>query len=188
MLKVLKHTVGLRALKRMNHKKRHAVVTNYHDANNVGAIYFAKSESDFILVKQFIKFLKSEYGIRNARAFAYIDAMDVPGYFLRGTDQDWITQKDLAWNSKPMGESYNKFVTEPLDILIDLTDGDCLPLLFAQKESTANFKVGKSGAGNEDQFDMLVQVNDDDTFDKYLHKVNHFLKVINQPKKAYEHA
>jgi len=184
----IKNSLGLRTLKRLKVGKRQAIISNYHDANSVGVIYQADNESDFVLVKQFLKFLKAEYGIRNAKGLAFIDDKEVPDYFLRGINQDWFTQKDLKWNNMPFGESYNTFVEEKFDILIDLTNGESLPLRFAQKESLAGFKVGKAGSENEDLHDLLIQLKEGDTFDKYLKKVNHFLKVINQPKEKYEFA
>jgi len=169
-------------------EKRVPAISNYHNANHIGILYTSSNESDFILVKQFLKFLKGEYGIRNVKALAFIDDKVVPDFFLRAINQDWITQKDLKWNFVPFGESYDNFVKEDYDILIDLTNGDCLPLQFAQKESQAGFKVGKAGSLNEELHDMVIQLKEGDTFDKYLKKINHFLKVINQPIKENEYA
>ncbi len=180
--------MGHRALRKLKAAERVAAISNYHFANRIGIVYVANGESDFVLVKQFIKYLKGEYGIRHIGALAFVDSTEVPDYFLRAINQDWILQKNLKWNFRPFGESYDKFIQEPYDILIDLTNGDSLPMLFAQKESKAGFKVGKAGANNEEQFDLLIDVKEGDTFDKYLKKINYFLKMINQPKEKKEYA
>lgn len=157
-------------------------------AKSIGVMYWCKSESDFVLVKQYMEYLRNEHGMRKVRALAFLDLKEAPNYILTGVHHDFMINRDLKWNRKPFGDIYDKFVEHPYDILVDLTDGDCLPLHFALKQSNARFKVGKADVKTEEEYDLLVDLDSSSTFDLYIKKINYVLQRINYKAQETQYA
>ena len=179
-LENIKAKFGLRLLKSKLNQERKTEVHNFEDARSVGLLYKEKGESFFILVKQYVKYLRDEYGLKEIMAMAYIDdKKQVPHWHIHRLKYDYFTRGDLNWKNQPACQQVDKFVKKEFDILIDLEKDFCLPLRFVLAESMANFKVGYYSPENEDYYDMMIQASKEATFDEYVGQVNHYLKRIN---------
>jgi len=176
----IKIKLGKRMLKSKLNQDRNTEVHNFDDARSVGILYREKGESFFILVKQYVKYLRDEYGMKDILAMAYIDdKKQIPHWHIHRLKYDYFTKGDLDWKFQPSCQQVDKFVNQEFDILIDLEKDFCLPLRFVLAESKANFKVGYYSADNEKYYDMMIQASKESTFDEYVSQVNHYLKRIN---------
>ena len=177
----IKTFFGKKLLAEKLRKPRQSAVHNYADARSVAILYREKGESFYILVKQFVKYLRTEHGIRNIMAMAYIeDKRIIPHYHVHKLKYDYFTGGDLNWRLEPVCDQIKNFVREPFDILIDLEKEPCLPLQFVLAESRAAFKVGYYHPDHEIFYDMMLAAGENDTFDEYIKQVNHYLTRINK--------
>lgn len=154
-------------------------VANFSRARSVAVVYREKGEGFFILVKQYVKYLKAEQGIPEVLAMAYVEDADrVPHYHLHRLRYDYFTSKDTDWFSEPKCEQTFNFQENGFDILIDLEKDPPLPLKFLVKSCKAKFKVGYYSDENSDLYDMMIRTQDRATFDEYVKQVNHYLNII----------
>jgi hypothetical protein len=178
-LKGIKNALGERRLKGRSEVQRYAAVTNFERARSVAVIYQEKGEGFYILVKQYVKYLKAEMGIREVLAMAYIDNhKEVPHYHLHRLRYDYFTNKELDFFMEPAGEQVQNFIKRDFDILIDLEKETPLPLRYVMQASKARFKVGYHSQENEYLYDLMIRTGNQTTFDEYIKQVNHYLKTI----------
>jgi len=178
-LQGIRDFLGKRRYRALTDDRKHAQVANFGRARSVGLVYREKGEGFFILVKQYVKYLKAEVGIREVMAMAYVeDHKQVPHYQLHRLRYDFFTEKELSFAMEPTGEQATRFAEKDFDILIDLEKEPPLPLKFLVRKSKARFKVGYYSAENEPLYDMLLKTGDRATFDEYVNQVNHYLQLI----------
>ena len=172
---------GKRLLKSKMDSPRKPAVHNFSDATSVAVLYREKGESFYILVKQYVKYLRDEHGIRDIMALAYIeDKKALPHYHVHKLKYDYFTGADLSWRLEPSCDQVEKFVNQQFDILIDFEKEPSLPLRFVLAESKAAFKVGYYHEDNEPFYDMMLAAGENDTFDEYIKQINHYLTLINK--------
>jgi hypothetical protein len=179
-LENIKKAWGRRKLPSKINQKRETAVSNFHNAGSVAILYEEKGESYFILVKQYVKYLKAEYGVREVMALCYIaDKKEVPHYHTHRLKFDYFLKSELNWWYEPQCDQVKKFVAEEYDILINLERVPALPLEFIQVKSNARLKVGYYRADHEEHFDLMLNLPEKATFDEYVKQVNHYLTRIN---------
>jgi len=170
---------GQYQLNKIGDIKRNRKVSNFHEAKEVAIIYKSQGEPFYILVKQYVKFLKGEYGVRRVMALSYTDEKVLPKYQSHRLEFDYFTREQLNWYGKPKGNTVDNFVVNDYDILIDFSEGDCLPLKYILAQSKARFKVGKYREGNEEAYDLMIHTGKKSSFENYIKQINHFLSAIN---------
>jgi hypothetical protein len=176
----IKKSWGKRKLKSAINTNRDTRVSNFHDAKSVALLYEEKGESYFILVKQYVKYLKSEYGLKEVMAMCYIDEKkQVPHYHIHRLKFDYFTKDELNWHYEPTAQQVLDFEAKEYDILINLERQPSLPLEFIQLKSAAKLKVGYYQADREDFFDLMLDLPDKATFDEYVKQINPYLTKIN---------
>ncbi len=176
----IKASFGERRFRKKADARRRPTALNLRKARSVAIVYEEKGESFFILVKQYVKYLKAELGIREVIAMAYIaDPNQVPHYQTHRLRYDYFTGKELDFFLEPQCEQCRNFVEAEHDILIDLERNPALPLRYVTKASRARFKVGHYSSEGESLYDMMIKTNERTTFDTYINDVNHYLNAIN---------
>ncbi len=156
-------------------------VTNLDMARKVGILYQAEDEEQFGVIRDFVKHLKNEHGIREAMALAYVDDRDYPAYLYPRLEFERFCRKDLNWFMQPRGVAVENFMASGHDILIDLSDGHVLPLQYMVVGSNAAFKVGGYRPGLEWLYDLMIKHEEEpEDLGKYLEFVDHYLTIINK--------
>lgn len=161
-------------------ENRKVKVTNFSQATSVGLIYKEKSESFYILVKQYVQYLKAEHGIRDVLAMAYVEDKHIPYWQVQKLEFEFFSKKDLDWRLKPTSMELDNFIAKDFDILIDLTLEPSPPLMYVLGKSRARFKVGAWSPRKVEILDLLVDLETHSTFDHYIKKLNHFLTILNK--------
>lgn len=180
----IKSSIGnSKLLKEAKASKRKAQICNLAQARSIAVIYRSEDEAVHRIVKNYIKYLKEEEGIRKLMAYSYFDGKDEPSYLQSILEFDYFTRKDINWHGKPNPSVISNFVNEPYDILIDLTEEPCLPLRYVLVESKAKFKVGQHNAANEPFFDLLIDTKMNDLA-KYIEQVTYYLAILNSEQGA----
>lgn len=176
----IKKAWGRRKLPGKLNENRETAVSNFHNASSVALLYEEKGESYFILVKQYVKYLKSEFGVREVMALCYIDEKkEVPHYHVHRLKFDYFLKSELNWWYEPNCDQVKNFVANKYDILINLERSPALPLEFIQAESNARLKVGYYRAEREEHFDLMLDLPEMATFDEFVKQLNHYLTRIN---------
>lgn len=177
----IRNYFGRKLLNKTLSRQRESAVHNFDDARSIAILYREKGEGFYILVKQYVKYLSDEHGIRDIMAFAYIeDKKGIPHYHVHKLKYDYFTGGDLNWRLEPTCDQVTTFVNQPFDILIDLEKEASIPLRFVLAQSKAAFKVGYYNPANEPFYDMMLAAGENDTFDEYIKQVNHYLTRINK--------
>jgi hypothetical protein len=176
----IRNTLSRYFLDKSPEKNRRVKVTNFAQSISVGLIYKERNESHYILVKQYVKYLKEEHGIREVLAMAYIPGKEIPFWQTHKLEFDFFCKNDLDWRLKPASREVENFIAKDYDILIDLTLDTEPSLMYVLAKSRARFKVGAWNAGKSDLLDLMIDLKPNSTFDQYFHKLNHFLTILNK--------
>lgn len=180
----IKETLSRYFLDTKPEANRRVKVNNYSQSTSVGIIYKEKNESFYILVKQFVKYLKAEHGIRDVLAMAYVAEKQIPYWQVQKLEFEFFSPSELDWKLKPSSLEVDNFIARDFDILLDFTLEPYPPLMHMLAKSRARFKVGAYHPQKTDLLDMLVDLDQNSTFDEYVNKLNHFLTILNKHKHA----
>lgn len=167
-----------RRLNKNQTEQRRPQVYNFHGAQEVGILFNSLNEHYFLLVKKYVKFLKEAHGMRHVLAMGYVDSKEEPIYHKHQLNFDFFTQKDLNWWGVPNSDICTNFCSNDFDILLDFTSGDCLQLRHMAQRSKSKFKVGRVDDLSI-AYDLIIQIDQDAAFDKYVEQINSVLTNIN---------
>ena len=133
---------------------------NLPQAQSVALLYLDRDEDYFKEVRALVKDLHDLYGVKKVGALGYIDSASksIPVYQAQKLEYMYFTKSDLNWHLKPTASLVN-FVSEPFDLLIDLSQQRCLPMQYVVKASKAKMKVGTGLAQADDLYDLCIQPN-----------------------------
>ena len=160
-------------------EKRPFTPLNVHEYRSVGVLYHCDSEETHKKVKVFVDFLRKEIGVRDVMAMAFVDEKEIPSYLIAKLNFVQICRKDLDWKMMPRGNEVANFITEPFDVLIDLSLEDVLPIQYMVAGSRAAFKVGRKEGLNEELNDMLIDMAGSKSLSQYINHVNKYLHMLN---------
>ncbi len=139
-------------------------------------VYEEDGEASLKEVKNVIRHLKGEFGIREILAITYADVSEneIPVYLGHLKELDFISREDLNWRCKP-----HEFITElnrkNIDLLIDLTQSPMMPLEFVIAESNARLKVGRTSSEMEKYMDVVLSLGDGSSNKDFLKHVEYYL-------------
>lgn len=172
----LKKKLGRYFLQRDGDVKRRRRGSNFSTANHVAILYKDEDEQFFKQIKAYVKYLHEEHGIRKVMAFGFIDTdeKNIPIWHAHKLKFDYFTRADLNWHLKP-STAVQTFTDQEFDILIDLSDEDCVPLRWVLAHSQAKMKVGRQGNTHDKDYDLLIDVETDERKDKFIEQVNFYL-------------
>ncbi|MDC3338216.1 hypothetical protein OAW23_10110 [Flavobacteriales bacterium] len=173
--------VGNYELKKEVARKRDVTSCNWNSASSIGILYKIDDERSLKHIKWYMKEIKKRYGQKRIFALGYLDEKSPAPYLSHGLDQDYIFKKNLNWYGKPTSKVAGKFIGDKFDLLIDLTEGNCVPLRFALLRSRAKFKVGKHTKENELACDLLIGVQEDG-WNHYMEQLDKYIGMINISK------
>lgn len=178
LLNDIKQKAGKYFLRRKKIKSREVITRNFEISQSIGLLFKAESESDFILVKQYRKHLQSEYGIKKVEALGWVNEKEMPDYTVTQRGFTFLNSTMTNWYLQPEGEDYEKFISTPFDILIDLTFEEVVTLRFALKQSNALMKVGRYHDEDYQHYDMTLNLPENTLLDEYLKQTDKYLNII----------
>lgn len=182
LVKRFRYFLASRAVDRVAPANRKTRVSNFGTARSVALIYTEKGESFYILVKQYVQYLRAEHGIGEVMAMAFVENDKlVPLYHQHKLHFDFFTPSDLSFSLAPQADHIVNFVRKRFDILINLDEELPAPLALVLANSEAALKVGTRTRQLERFYDLMIEPKAGRTFDEYARHVNHYLTVINTP-------
>jgi hypothetical protein len=180
LVQIFKKKVGKFFLAKEQEPSRARRGSDFNRAQHVGLLYEDLDEAHYKKVKDYVKHLKNEYGIRKILALCFIDTNEkkVPEWHAHRLEFEYFTRDNLNWHLKPDSHLKN-FTDMEFDILIDLSTKDCVPLRYVLAHSKAKMKVGRKGSPGEDSYDLVLDLSDESNTDKFLEQVNFYLTNFN---------
>ncbi|MBL7944052.1 MAG: hypothetical protein JNM00_14880 [Flavobacteriales bacterium] len=174
--KKFRELAGKRALKTEAHATRQKRGFNFTTAKKIGLLYKDSDEDFFKKIRNYTKHLKEQFGVKSVFVMGFVDLPEkrLPVYQSRKLEFDFFSRGDLNWHLKPIRQVGN-FLREELDILIDLSEGNELPLNFLMKASKASMKVGLKGSRSEKYADLVIDLGPSPTADRYFEQLNTYL-------------
>ncbi|MGF1563974.1 MAG: hypothetical protein ACFCUH_01270 [Flavobacteriales bacterium] len=133
---------------------------NLPQAQSVALLYIDTDEQYFREIRSLVKEMHDLYGVKKVWAMGYIDApaKAIPNYQAQKLEYMYFTKSDLNWHMKPNASLMN-FLSEPFDLLIDLSRQPCYPMRYVVKASKSKMKVGTGMAKASELYDLCVQLN-----------------------------
>ena len=177
-LNAIKQKIGNYFLSRKKENDREVNTRNFENSKSIALLFNAKSESDFILVKQYRMHLQAEYGIKKVEALGWINEKVMPDFTVTQRGFTFINETQTNWHLEPQGADYNSFVSTPFDILIDLSFEEIISLRFALIQSNAQMKVGRYHEKDYQLYDMTLNLPENTLLDEYLRQVDKYLNLI----------
>ena len=135
--------------------KRNRKAFNLDTADTIAIIFDATDATEFDTIKKYIKKLKEEK--RKVRALGFYDAKESPVMMASKLEYDFFTRKQLKWYLKPDDPIINNFLSEPFDILLNLSLHAKTPIIYLVALSHARFRVGPSNKKLNPYYDLIIQ-------------------------------
>lgn len=154
--------------------KREAIFPRYEQIRSVLLLY----ESDYLernsLIRQISSQLQSE-GM-TVSTWGYVEKKDITTLIL--PVGRILGSRDINFFGRPKREVIDDLHKEQWDILIDLSQHDCLPLRYLALEAPAAFKCGLK---RDDQvLDFMIDMPGEETPEKEAEQIIRYLKMINR--------
>ena len=180
MFEGIKHKIGLRKMrKEFINLRRNGKVINLEQAQSVAIIYRVEDEKKLTVVKNYVKHLKEEEGVRKIMTLGYFPEKEMSPFLKPQLEFDFFCKKDMQWNERPGGTTVKNFCSEYYDILIDIEREEIVPLRYILNWSKAKFKVGYYTEEHKNYYDLMMQVPKEDTAE-FIAQVNYYLSIINK--------
>lgn len=157
-------------------KVKHEVVT-LNDAEKIGLLYDATEEKDYEIIKGYVKNFRSTFK-KEILAMGYVDKKQLPQSQFAQYGLDFFCRKDLNFRMIPIDPIVHNFIKEKFDILIDLSSGNCFPLLYIAATSHARFRIGRYHKSHLNCFDMMIKIPGDPPIKQVIEQTEHFLHQI----------
>ena len=168
------HWVFLRDL-RLN--KRFKTVSNLETAKTIGILYDATSEDQIKKIAPFVKYffeLKKE-----VKALGFVNKKKLDDCHIPKLNYDFFYTKDLNWFYKPQNYIIDNFIKKEYDILINLSDKNCIPTKYLVANSLAHFKIGQYEEGYE-IYDLMIKLDKKYGKERLMEEIKHYLNLINK--------
>lgn len=155
-------------------KPREAHFPRYSDIRSVILLY----ESDYLerntLIKQLSNQLQNDG--KTVSMWGYIDKKDITTLIL--PVGRILGSRDITLLGRPKQEIIDDLKKENWDILIDLSQTNCLPLRYLALEADVPFKCGLHR--NDGTLDFMIDMpaNEDPT--ELFNQIIHYIKQLNQ--------
>lgn len=180
----LRLKVGSYFLKQeMRNRNRQSVGVRLEDAKTIGILFNADGEKAFKLVREFSELLR-DGGKRKIKALGFVPKVEVASFLQTSQDFDFFSKEELNWYFRPQGEKVSGFTKESFDILIDLRVERFIPFLFLVGLSKAKFKVGRYGAGLEEFYDLMIEVDDKTELEFFITQTKRYLDMIDSARRT----
>ncbi len=171
--------IAKRLLQKKNAKvKRQKRLFDFATAGYIGVICSTDNADSVKCLKEFLSHLTNK-GIKYL-VLGYFNGKQIPENYLYWKDMDFITQKNLSFLYVPQGETVEKFIAEPFDILINCSMEERFPIEYIVSMSKATFKVGIMHQ-DYSSYDLMVDTSKKNTVEYFLENLELYLSDLRHP-------
>ena len=166
--------------KRSAKLKRQKKLYDFASAKSIGLLCSPNDVFSTVHLKEFLNYLlqkKIKYSV-----FGYFDGKKIPENFLYLKDFDFITQQDLNFLFIPKGQTVDKFINEPFDMLIDCNINSFFPIEYISQLSKAQCKVGIMRERAEACYDLMIDISKNKTLEYFLENLEIYVSNLRQSR------
>ncbi len=174
--KGIREKAGLYFLSKEKAPQRERQGVNLSKAKSAALLYVDKDETYFKKIKAHVRDLHDTYGLQRVCALGFVNlpSKELPVYHAQKLEYMYFTKSDLNWHMKPRVSLMN-FLSEPFDLLIDLSTELCIPMHYILNASHARMKVGSSLALADRFYDMTFRLPAGCSHEDYWDQVTYYL-------------
>jgi hypothetical protein len=174
--KPIRYSFGRKMLRKELDAVRLRKGYNFNSAQSIGIIYRDTDETFYKAIKEYAHFLKTSFEVKTVKALGYVEepAKKIPTYQQHALEYEFFSQEDVNWYGKPV-RGIESFINEDFHILLDFSGGSVLPLNYVLKESRACMKVGVKGTMGERYCDLIIDMGQATSIDKFVAQLNQYL-------------
>jgi hypothetical protein len=174
--KAIKKYSDKRLLRYFQTQDRYIKINTLKNSKNIGILWNPDDEDSLEAYELFRKTLQSRAIKPNGLAQVFLNReIELLATI---TNSDFLMKSDIGIFGRPKKSSVEHFISEPFDILIDLTIAKRNALLYALVHSKATFKVGYQ-ASEPNFYDMHIDVSENPNCKYLLEQVIYYLENIN---------
>lgn len=180
MFSKLRHSIGEKKLsKKVSLSNRRKQVHNFITCKSAVIIFDATMPGDFVVVKEFMKYLT---GLKiESYLIGFVNGDIVHSNLLLRDNCHFFCKKDLDLLYKPKTAPTATFLTKKFDILFDLTLKDYFPLRYLSSLSDSDFKVGRYSEGVND-LDLMIDISKDMNVGYLIEQIKVYVTILNNPE------
>lgn len=173
----LKYKSGLKAIATLQKKiPRKKFIYNLTTARKVGVVFEGSITGIPEELKAFIQYLKTMN--LDVYAIGFVDIKELTVGLEQHPSINFFSRKELKWNGVPNCPHVVDFDSIRLDILIDFSRRELMPLRGVTALAHASFKVGFINYHNS-PFDFIVAVKESEPLSYLIEQAKHYLMAIN---------
>jgi hypothetical protein len=172
----IRHSAGMKMLRRERDVARHRSGYNFHSAERVAFLYKDQGEIHYRYVRDFCASLKSKYNLKTAFMLGFVDTplRQIPSWQQHKLEADFFTRTDLNWHMKP-GAAVRSFMQHQFQIIVDFTDGSCIPINYLIRSNRAAMKIGPKGGLSENCYDFMIDLGASFSVSEYANQIEFYL-------------
>ena len=178
VLEDFKHKIGQWVFQRdLRTNKRLKEVISLEKAKSIGILYDATNTEQIKRIEPFVKYffeLKKE-----VKALGYVNKKKLDDCHIPKLNYDFFYLKDLNWYYKPQNYIIENFIKKEYNILINLSDSNCIPIKYLVASSLAHFKIGQFEEGYE-IYDLMIKLDKEKGKERLMEEIKHYLNLINK--------
>lgn len=139
-MKRIKYNAFIRtAAKFLKKEKRTQRFVSYEKANNILLLFSSDLQTDNPAIKQIVQFLKKDN--KKVKCIGFINAKELPPHE-ESPEITLFCKKDINFLGKPEKKIINEATNQQIDILIDLSLTQPVPLLYLALYTNSPLKIG----------------------------------------------
>ncbi len=146
---------------------------SFEKAKRIGILYDKTEMADVVFVDNFVQLLKKSG--KTVELLTYIDEVE-EGIELK---TDCFTKKDKNWYGLPVGETVDKFMENPFDVLMALHINPVPELEYIAALSHAKFRVGRYDDSKIECYDLMIDNANNTSLQHFIQQVDKHLKIMN---------
>lgn len=159
---------------------RNKKITNLSESKSIGILYDASEKESAAVVREFVKKLRDSK--RVVKALGYVNSTIPDDSRVAKLEFDYFTKADVNWYFLPNSGVLRNFCNEPYEILIDLTNQQVIPLLYAVAWSKSQCKVGRLSEKYASYYDIMIDCKNEQSITELIQQTMHYLSIINSRK------
>ena len=177
-LENFKHKIGRWVFHRdLRTNKRLKEVSNLEESKSIGILYEATNSEQIKKIEPFVKYFFELK--KDVKALGYVNKKKLDDCHIPKLNYDFFYLKDLNWYYKPQNYIIDNFVKKEYDILINLSDSNCIPIKYLVANSLAHFKIGQFEEGYE-IYDLMIKLDKEKGKERLMEEIKHYLNLINK--------
>jgi hypothetical protein len=158
--------------------KRKPEVRNLAQSRNIGILFEVRSKEDLDTVRSFVAQIKERN--RKITALGYATTKELLQTLKSDNEFDFISKEDFNWYYKPEKYVIKNFMSDGMDMLIDLSLKKNHALLYVAAFTEAKMKVARFDEKQKEYYDLMIDISKDNTLKYLINQIKHYITKINE--------